>query len=879
MHEGVQRLQEGKTVFVIGKPGSGRTTFALRLLRALGQKFYWITGASGLAHVEFAVLSSLCSQIPQTREAAGHPMRMIAAITGFSSHSPMWILLDRAEQVDEQSAAVLAQLALSGQVHLVVATAQLRQLPICLAQLASMHSSWRLEMAPMNREDARFLTEEVLGGPVNESTVCTLLHVSGGKPLQMRELLYDAQDEQAVRFVGGYWSLHPEWKPNGTRISDLVHARLGAESPPMRELVERLAITGQLPLQRAGEVLGTEVLDRAIDTGLARVLDAEPSPGDSPATPLVDLTAGIPAEAVVGLLGRHRLGQHLQALGSVISNGTQAGGLEINLALLRQRVGCPLPADELLRPVLRAGANYRYDIVVALTEQLGSQQQVVEETRTLLAAARAVAQFETGAANQGLETLSPWLDQHAAPIRQAAAYIHHHGPTPQLALDLLQPRPGDPPDVEAQRLVLLSLQDQPVDSVSLLAAFEDQRIHADLRLACLARYGLLLAYQGQAVRARELFTQVFASPVWAHTGACGRRTMFSALHPVLLAEGNGSQQLRSRITRIQDDSSSAHHLDQLIWKGAWNLETGNAQVAAVALDQALSLAELNDPLNAASIVWALRSRAASLLGNTEQARHFLQQARAARFDGQPLRLEAERALLAAVLRSEGTAAARDYLSRLLTQAEERGLKMQQVRLLHDAWRLRLTEQTEQFSSLAATVEGTLATTLAGYGTALENLGPQLDELIDNHVRQGRLLYAAELANHGSELARASGKRARASHLLSRCAEIAGPLANVNSPRLGRARVDSALLSEREYAACVRAAQGESNTQIAAALYLSPRTVEGHLQRAYAKLGIRDRRQLIDHDDSDPDGFHHGAAQPAQPNRASQAVTSYWDSAT
>ncbi|WP_421015460.1 response regulator transcription factor, partial [Glutamicibacter creatinolyticus] len=99
------------------------------------------------------------------------------------------------------------------------------------------------------------------------------------------------------------------------------------------------------------------------------------------------------------------------------------------------------------------------------------------------------------------------------------------------------------------------------------------------------------------------------------------------------------------------------------------------------------------------------------------------------------------------------------------------------------------------------------------------------------------------------------------------------------PRLGRARVDSALLSEREYAACVRAAQGESNTQIAAALYLSPRTVEGHLQRAYAKLRIRDRRQLIDHDDSDSDGFHHGAAQPAQPNRASQAVTSYWDSAT
>ena len=41
----------------------------------------------------------------------------------------------------------------------------------------------------------------------------------------------------------------------------------------------------------------------------------------------------------------------------------------------------------------------------------------------------------------------------------------------------------------------------------------------------------------------------------------------------------------------------------------------------------------------------------------------------------------------------------------------------------------------------------------------------------------------------------------------------------------------------------RAAGGETNRDIAQALFVTPKTVEVHLSNAYRKLGIRSRREL------------------------------------
>ena len=119
----------------------------------------------------------------------------------------------------------------------------------------------------------------------------------------------------------------------------------------------------------------------------------------------------------------------------------------------------------------------------------------------------------------------------------------------------------------------------------------------------------------------------------------------------------------------------------------------------------------------------------------------------------------------------------------------------------------------------------------------------------------RLELARALADQGSAL-RVAQRRADAREPLRRAAELAdacgaralrgraldGLAALGDRPRkLMFSGADSLTASERRIAEL--ASQGRSNRDIAQDLFVSPKTVENHLGRAYVKLGIKGRREL------------------------------------
>jgi DNA-binding CsgD family transcriptional regulator len=60
---------------------------------------------------------------------------------------------------------------------------------------------------------------------------------------------------------------------------------------------------------------------------------------------------------------------------------------------------------------------------------------------------------------------------------------------------------------------------------------------------------------------------------------------------------------------------------------------------------------------------------------------------------------------------------------------------------------------------------------------------------------------------------------------------------------GRSAAAGGDLSETERQIADLVAQGRSNKEVAAALSLSPKTVEWNLSKVYAKLGVRSRTEL------------------------------------
>jgi ATP/maltotriose-dependent transcriptional regulator MalT len=176
-------------------------------------------------------------------------------------------------------------------------------------------------------------------------------------------------------------------------------------------------------------------------------------------------------------------------------------------------------------------------------------------------------------------------------------------------------------------------------------------------------------------------------------------------------------------------------------------------------------------------------------------------------------------------------------------ARQSGMFAVEMRALHTAVRFDDRSQTERLAELAKTLNTPLAEAIAKHARGLsDHDGDLLDAAADRFAHLGAMALAADAAAQAAHEHARTGKRGKElesstrAHRLARQGAIRTPaVAAAASPLPITAR-------EREIAKMVAA--GLSNRQIADRLVVSVRTVEGHLYRIFAKLGIDDRDQLV-----------------------------------
>lgn len=200
--------------------------------------------------------------------------------------------------------------------------------------------------------------------------------------------------------------------------------------------------------------------------------------------------------------------------------------------------------------------------------------------------------------------------------------------------------------------------------------------------------------------------------------------------------------------------------------------------------------------------------------------HYLDAARAWRAFAEGRRVEAARIL------EEGVCA-----------ALEDGALAAVAFLQHE--RLRMGDAAGVAASLIALPQGSpLMAARLSMARGLETRSPdQLVASAEIFADGGMPLYAAEALSAAARLAR--GRQVAA--LDQRARALIAPIGSPRTPLLAHA-LDADALTRREREVAELATQYQ-NTEIAARLHLSVRTVEQHLHRAYTKLGISSRREL------------------------------------
>ncbi|MEV5486617.1 LuxR C-terminal-related transcriptional regulator [Streptomyces bobili] len=295
-------------IVVTGPPGCGRSRLAAEAVR--GTDCVRVVGMPETRRTAFAAFAHLLPEGVTLHRA-------VHLLTGVRL-----LLVDDAHLLDDDSAALLHQLAVHGRTRLLILATDGAPAPGAVARLRSGDLLPRLALEPLPREDITRLLATAAGVPLEPLTVNRLHGLARGDLGLLGDLL------DALLLGRGALSRDPEgeeWRWRGPvpvtpALRERSAAVLARTCPKEREILDRLAFAEPLPLPLEGLDLG--VLERLEADGLVHA-------DDDATVRLARPLYGSLLRAVAGRLRARRL-----AAGS----GTWAAALEAEARELIRRI-------------------------------------------------------------------------------------------------------------------------------------------------------------------------------------------------------------------------------------------------------------------------------------------------------------------------------------------------------------------------------------------------------------------------------------------------------------------------------------------------------------------------------------------------------------
>lgn len=828
-------------IVIAGLAGVGKSRLARAAADASALSGWSVRRIAGTATGRSVTLGAFARWADDVESApVALARKVFAGLTAGSDGSPLLLLVDDAHLLDDLSAMILHQLVLQ-EVATVIATIRTGEaVPDAVTALWKDGPLQRLELQPLSRNESGELIAAVLDGPVDSDCSDRMYKLSGGNVLFLRHLLeHELESGRLLRRNGEWhWPGTPSVSPS---LVELVERQIGMVPEDVRDVVDLTAISE--PVDRA--ILATLAAPEAIEAAEQRGLIVIASATDS-----VYVGHPLYGEIRLAQCGSLRLRRLRGRVAAAMANSESADPLRLGLLWLDSDL--PPDAGILLRAAHISGS--RLDLALAERLARAAVDEYPAPAAKVTLAYILVMRAKAEAADEILNTIKPedlavpglidGVTLHAANQLFLLGNLERSREVINNAVALGDTNRNH--GLLAYRAVIEVMAAEP-DKVLETAALIDYSETDDFgRVIGYAAETIALGDLGRVAdageSARSGYHVLAESPLEAfHGTGLAEFDAFALLAAGHVAEADAAAEREYQ--RCSDFSGLSLAL-AIAAKGMAALGRGDLPAAVRQLRSAkesFGTTEVFVPFYRFDI---LLTEAVARSGDAPGAVAMLE---ATRRDRHPAYLYVESGLLLAsawVAATLGrTSEARETATRAADFARDHHQLSREVMSLQAAAQFGDVGVADRSAELATLVEGPRAPLVARYARALaDEDAPALEAVSRDFEAMGDALAAADAAAQAAAAHRSAGRRGSALTASARAQLLAKECGGAVSPALATAEVPLPF-TRREHEIAQLLAQGMSNRDIAEAMSLSIRTVQGHIYQASTKAGVTSRDEL------------------------------------